>query len=251
MWKKFVFLDFSANISYRSSIVRYDFWCFAFDEIDEQVNIAIFVHLNVDFDVKIEKRDDFDATTEREIISIQNIHFLDVATDAISDCFDVIDDVNENENFVIDSERLIDDLNIETDSFDENVANDVDIAIIAFENSIDSTDDCFTVKKKVDIAIIAFENSIDSTDNCFDVKKKINIAIIAFDVDFAYSLDVIIAIIASIAFDENVTIFLADFVCCCNFVLCFLIRKAFNFSCFCESNFWYSILHRISNFCVK
>ena len=137
---------------------------------------------DIRFDVKIEKRESFDATIERETISAQNIDFFDVSIDAISDCFDVVNDVNENENFVIDSEELIDDVNIETDSLDENVANDVDIAIIAFDDLIDSTDDCF------------------------DVKKEINIAIIAFDVNFAYSLDVVIAIIANIAFDADSTI---------------------------------------------
>ena len=158
------------------------------------------MHLNVDFDVKIERRDDFDATTEREIISIQNICFFDVAN-AINDCFDVTNDVSKSEIFEIVFDEITNDVDIDVDSFrdslrDKNVAEDVDIAIIAFDVSIDATNDCFDVKKNVCIAIIA-----------------------------------------SIVFDEDVTIFLADFVCCCNSVLCFLTRKSFNFFCSCESNF--------------
>ena len=48
------------------------------------------MHVDIDFDVKIEKRENFDAMIEREIISIQNICFFDVA-------IDVTNEINENE----------------------------------------------------------------------------------------------------------------------------------------------------------
>ena len=164
---RFDVLNFSTNISYKFSIIKYDFEKTDDDEIDEQINDAIFVHLIVDFDVKIEKRDDFDATTEREIISIQNICFLDVvdvATDAINDCFDVINDVNENKIFEIIFDEITNDVKFNVDSFDEkNIANDIDNAIIAFDVSIDAMNVCF--------AIIAFDVLIDTTNDCFNVKK--------------------------------------------------------------------------------
>ena len=158
------------------------------------------MHLNVDFDVEIERRDDFDATTERETISTQNICFLDVAN-AVNDCFDVTNDVSKSEVF---------------EAVFGEITNDVDIDVDSFRDSLRDED----VAKNVDIAIIAFDVSIDATNDCFDVER-----------------DVCIAITASIAFNEDVTIFLANFVCCCNSVLCFLTRRSFSFSCSCESNF--------------
>ena len=68
------------------------------------------MHLNVDFDV----------TTERETISIQNICFLDVAND-----------VSKNKIFEIVFDEITNDVNINVDLFDENVVNDVNIAINA------------------------------------------------------------------------------------------------------------------------
>ena len=85
------------------------------------------------FDVKIEKRENFDAMTEREIISIQNINFLDVAIDAFDDCFDVTNDVSEDENFEIDFDWWTNDVSINVDSFDVNVAKNVNIVIIVFD----------------------------------------------------------------------------------------------------------------------
>ena len=51
------------------------------------------------FDVKIERREDFDAMTERETISVQNICFRDVAVE-----IDVANEINESELSMIDSE---------------------------------------------------------------------------------------------------------------------------------------------------
>ena len=110
---------------------------------------AVFAILDTRFDVEIGKREDFDAMTERETISTQNICFRDVA-------IDVADEVDENENFVIDSKRLLDNVSIKVDSLDkENIAKNVDIAIIAFVVSIDTADDCFDVEEEINNAITA------------------------------------------------------------------------------------------------
>ena len=50
------------------------------------------MHIDIVLDAKTEKRDDFDAMTERETISTQNIDFFDVANG-----------INENEISKIDS----------------------------------------------------------------------------------------------------------------------------------------------------
>ena len=132
---------------------------------------------------KIEKRENFDTTTEREIISTQNIDFFDIAIDAINNCFDMTNDVSKSEIFEIIFDEITDDVDIDVDSFrDEKIAKNVNIAIIAFR-----------VEKIVNIAIIAnfvFDVLIDAINDCFDVKEKINIAI-----------------------------FLANFDCCCNIAL--------------------------------
>ena len=204
MCKRSDFVNFSANISNKSSMIKYDFcfeiWESVDDEVDEQIIDVIFSAFDTDLSAEIEKRDDFDATTERETISVQNICFLDVA-----------DEISENEIF----ETISDEIE------DENVAKNVDIEIIAFCVSIDATDDCFDVKRNVakeisrseifeiifdeitddvdfavdslrdekvandvDNAIIALDVSIDAMSVCF--------AVIVFDVAFANSLDVIL-----------------------------------------------------------
>ena len=137
------FVRFSTNISNRSSIIKYDFWCccccFDFDvcEIDEQIFDAVFVHVDIDFDVEIEKRENFDALTERETISIQNICFRDVANDENISAdvdIDVTNEIKESDVSMIDSEWLTNDVNNNIDSFvDENVAKNVDIVIIVFD----------------------------------------------------------------------------------------------------------------------
>ena len=111
------------------------------------------------FDVKIEKRDDFDVMTEREIISIQNI-FFDVAIDITNEIF-------ENEISIIDFDEIINNININVDSFvDKNVAKNDDIVIIVFD-----------IKKNVDfdanIAInIVFANSfVVILTNSLDIIK--------------------------------------------------------------------------------
>ena len=190
MCNKSVFTDFSTNISNRFSIVRYDFWCccwcFDFDvyEIDEQLLNAVFVHVDIDFDVNIEKREDFDALTERETISIQNIDLLDVAIDVD---IDVTNEIKKNELSMIDSEWLTDDVNINADSLDdENVAKNVRFAIVILTNSLDVNfaNFAFDIKKNVDMtANIAIDvisvNSldVDFASSVFDVAKDVNIAI--------------------------------------------------------------------------
>ena len=116
------------------------------------------------FDVKIEKRENFDAMIEREIISTQNIDFLDVAND--ENIFfdvdtDITNEIKKSELSMIDSEWLTDDVNINVDSFrDKNVAKNFDFAI-----------DTMNVR----FAIIVF-----------DVKRNVDFAN-SFDVNFAIS----------------------------------------------------------------
>ena len=50
----------------------------------------------------MKRREDFDAMIEREIISTQNICFLDVAIDAFDDCFDMTNEIKKNEISMID-----------------------------------------------------------------------------------------------------------------------------------------------------
>ena len=159
--KKFIFLNFSSNISYKSSIIKYDFWCFANDvekindEINEQTIVVIFNVSDVIFDVKIEKRDDFDAMIEHEIISTRNIDFRDVA-------IDVTNKIKKNEISKVDSWYVMNDMNNNVDSFDnENVAKNVFVSIVMIV-----------------------------TNSILDVNKNVNIAIIDFDVDFAISIDI-------------------------------------------------------------
>ena len=148
------------------------------DEINERVNDAVFTIIDTRFDVRIEKRENFDATTERVAISIQNIDFFDVANEVI-----------ENEIFEIVFDEITDDVNINVDSLDENVAKNVDIAIIAFDVSIDTVDDCFDVKKNVNSAIwldavVAIIASIAFANSAISFRNEIEDANIAFVLNF-------------------------------------------------------------------
>ena len=110
--------------------------------------------------VKIEKRENFDAITERETISIQNIDFLDVA-------IDVADEIKENEISMIDFDEFVNDVNINVDSFvDADVANDVDVSMIVI------------VTSSLDVVL---------TISTFDVEREIIDANAAIDVDIAIS----------------------------------------------------------------
>ena len=73
---------------------------------------AFFNDLHIDLNVAIEKRESFDATTDRETISAQDIDFLDVA----------IDEINDNSENI----KIIDD---STTNFDD-VKNVIDNSII-------------------------------------------------------------------------------------------------------------------------
>ena len=155
--------------------MKYDFWCFVSgfweridDEIDEQTIDVFFVFLDTILNVAIGRRDDFDAMIEREIISIQNIDFFDVAR-FWGDCFDVTDDVIESEISKIDSEWLTNDVSINVDSFAVNVAKNVDIAITDFDVSSASSFD------------------VNSAKFAFDVKRDVIDADVAVDVISAIS----------------------------------------------------------------
>ena len=186
MFNKVDFVRFSANISNKFSIMKYDFWCFVFDfcEIDEQIIDAIFVHIDIDLNVAIEKRDDFDAMIEREIIFVQNIVFFDVANDenTFSNVdIDVTNEIIENELSKIDFKWLTNDVNNNIDSIvDENVAKNVDIVITVFD--------------------VDFEIVVILTNSIFDVENDVIIAN-SFNVNLMNS------------FDENIAISFANFVC--------------------------------------
>ena len=156
-------------------MIKNNSWCFDkyFDTdvcaVNEQIFDAIFVHIDINFDVKIERRDDFDAMIERVTISIQNNVFFDVA-------IDIANEIIENELSKIEFDWFVNNLNINVDSFD-----------------INSTNFVFDVEKNVDIdanfAIdMIFANSIVviSTNFVFDV-KKIVCKTISLDVIFANS----------------------------------------------------------------
>ena len=86
------------------------------------------------------RRENFDETIDRETISVQNIDFFDVAVDvkknvdiAISDSANFAFDVSENENFEFVFADVLDDVNINADSFDDK--NFVFSILCALENS--------------------------------------------------------------------------------------------------------------------
>ena len=68
---------------------------------------AFFNDLHIDLNVAIERRENFDAMTERDAISVQNIDFFDVAID-------------EKDDTLSERSRTISDVEIERDrSFDD------------------------------------------------------------------------------------------------------------------------------------
>ena len=81
---------------------------------------AFFENLHIDLNVAIEKRENFDATIDRETISVQNIDFLDVAIDK-----------NSDKNF----EKIIDDSIIDfDDTFSENSRTIFDVKMTKNKN---------------------------------------------------------------------------------------------------------------------
>ena len=131
------------------------------------------MHVDIDFNIKIEKRENFDTMIEREIISTQNNDFRDVAK-----FIKIANKINLNEISKIDFAKLINDMNINVDSLDnKNVTKNINFVIVIVTNfDID-------VKKNVNIA-----NSFDVNIAIFvfDVKKRINITI-SFDKNIAFS----------------------------------------------------------------
>ena len=95
------------------------------DEINEQTIFAFFENLHIDLNVAIERRESFDATTDRETISVQNIDFLDVAIDKDSDAISkknsekikIIDDSTTNFDNVK-NEKIIDRKNVKDETID-------------------------------------------------------------------------------------------------------------------------------------
>ena len=122
---KFNFVRFLTNISNKFSMMKYNFWCYFRNdvcEINEQIIVAIFNVFDIIFDLKIEKRENFDAITERETISIQNICFRNVAIDVD---IDITNKINENEISMIYFDWLTDNVNINVESLDVKIAKNL------------------------------------------------------------------------------------------------------------------------------
>lgn len=123
---------------------------------------AVFIAFDVILDVKTERRENFDVTTECETISAQNIDFFDVATDEI-------DEVEKSEIFEVVFDEIANDVSIKIDSLvDEDVADDVSTIC--------------DVKEIVEIAIIAnivfdvdFADSLDVMILTFDARRSLTI----------------------------------------------------------------------------
>ena len=97
------------------------------DETDEQTTFAFFNDLHINLSVAIEKREDFDATTDRETISVQNSDFFDVAIDEVDDTFSersrTISDVEIARDKNFDDEKDDDSKANETDEIENEIAN--------------------------------------------------------------------------------------------------------------------------------
>ena len=90
---------------------------------------AFFKNLHIDLNVAIERRENFDAT-DREIISVQNIDFLDVAIDK-----------NSDEN----SEEIADDSTTDfDDTFSERSRTISDVKVARDKNFDDEKDEKIT-----------------------------------------------------------------------------------------------------------
>ena len=92
---------------------------------------AFFNDLHIDLNVAIEKREDFDATIDRETISVQNIDFLDVATEKKSEKIfervtnDAIIDFDDEKNDTFsERSRTISDVNIEKNEIFDKTKNE-------------------------------------------------------------------------------------------------------------------------------
>ena len=80
---------------------------------------AFFKNLHIDLNVAIEKRESFDAVTDRETISVQNIDFFDVSIDKNSD--ENIERINDT---LFERSRTTFDASIERDKIFDDVENE-------------------------------------------------------------------------------------------------------------------------------
>ena len=128
------FVGFSANISNRSSIVRYGFWCFGFGVcgVGGQVIGAVSVHVGTIFGVGTGRRDGFGAMTGREAISAQDIGFRGVAGLVGVDCFGVAGGVKGSELSKVVFGWSIGGASINVGSLGVGVAGGVGIAATGF-----------------------------------------------------------------------------------------------------------------------
>ena len=131
------------------------------------------MHVDTDFDVKIERRENFDAMTERETISIQNIDFFDVANDeniSFDVDIDVTNEVKENEISKIDFAKLVDDVSINVDSLDEKeIAKDVNSAIVILTNFAADVKRNVDVSSSFDVIKLKSENIANSLATDFSI----------------------------------------------------------------------------------
>ena len=111
---------------------------------------AFFKNLHINLNIAIEKRKNFDATTDRETISVQNIDFFDIAIDekfenvskkkfkkVINDATINFDD-EKNDTF-FERSRTIFDVNIEKNENFDDIKND---EIINSNNEKNENIDC-------------------------------------------------------------------------------------------------------------
>ena len=92
--------------------------------MSKQTMFAFFNDLHIDLNVAIEKRKSFDATTDRETISAQDIDFFDIAIDEKSDEISKRNVTNDStidfDDTFSERSRTISDVNIEKDkNFDD------------------------------------------------------------------------------------------------------------------------------------
>ena len=102
---------------------------------------AFFNDLHIDLSVAIEKRENFDATIDRETISVQNIDFFDVADVAIDDENDTFSERSRTTSDVeIERNKSFDDVKDVTDDSTTNFDDENDEKIIDRDDETENFD---------------------------------------------------------------------------------------------------------------
>ena len=110
--------------------------------------VDFFINLHIDLNVAIEKRKNFDATIDRETISVQNIDFRDVAIDEISE--------------KITSDSTVDFDDEKNDTFSERSRTFSDVKIERNKNFDDEKDEKIIDRNDEK----DFDSKTDETTNC-------------------------------------------------------------------------------------